>query len=83
MKATRIMNESSSSNISVTAKQLREIIRDEILREIARKRDCTDSKGKKGKWVLLTKKKPHKKLGCHTSKKGAIDQERAIKASGG
>ena len=51
--------------------------------EIVRKRDCKTSKGKKGKYVLIRKKKPHKKLGCHKTKKAAQNQEKAIKASGG
>ena len=51
--------------------------------EIVRKRKCKTSDGKKGNYVLLRKKKPQKKLGCHKTRKGAVSQERAIKASGG
>jgi|TARA_E500000331_G_C16954613_1_gene582091 uncharacterized protein YwbE len=69
--------------MKVTRRQLRQIIREAIISEIVRKRDCKTSKGKKGKYVLLRKKKPHKKLGCHKTKKKAYAQEKAIKASGG
>jgi hypothetical protein len=69
--------------MKITRRQLRQIIREAIVSEVIRKRDCKTSKGKKGKYVLLRKKKPHKKLGCHKTKKAAARQEKAIKASGG
>ena len=69
--------------MKITRGQLRKIIRETIMSEIVRKRDCKTSKGKKGKYVLIRKKKPHKKLGCHKTKKAAQNQEKAIKASGG
>ena len=60
-----------------------ELVLRSVIREIVRKQKCKNSKGKQGNYVLKTKKKPHEILGCHTTKKNAINQEKAIKASGG
>lgn len=65
-------------------REIRDVLIDEIdqeeLDEIIRKVG--------NRWVLYTKRKDpktgkHRRLGTHTSKKGAIDQELAIKYSQG
>ena len=73
----------SGETLEVSENRLRQIIREELTSEIVRKRKCKTSDGKKGNYVLLRKRKPHKKLGCHKTRKGAVSQERAIKARGG
>lgn len=65
--------------MKLTLEQVREIIREEILNEIIKK--CGD------KWCLYTKHKEkngkRRRLGTHSSRQGAENQEKAIKAHGG
>jgi len=66
----------------ITRRQLRKIVQEVLRNETIEKRSCTNSKGEKGKYTLMTKKKGRKgkrrKLGCHKTKRDAIDQEFAI-----
>jgi len=65
-------DEEATGEDTVTESLLRNLVS-----EIVKKKDCVDSKGKKGKYVLMTKD-DDKQLGCHKTSSEVYAQEKAI-----